>query len=322
MFRAPVWVLVLALLPSGAAAQQVFETVGSRALGMGGAFVGVADDATATYWNPAGLATGGPAGLTIEWAGFRTGDQEGPLAGGPAKRSAKFTSLGTWPLGLSYLKTTETYLVQSGALPPRVESLRTSQFDTTVLQTIAPGFVIGATLKYVRGTVVAADATGISASDALDHADMLQGHGTGTFDMDLSAMIDARVVRIGVTVKNLREPTFSDTAGTTMSLRREARAGLAVLPTSGLTLALDLDLETVDLRDGQRRMLAVGGEQRINKWLVARGGVRWNLLRDQGPAAAGGASVLLHPHLWLDMHVTGGDVLADHGFGVALRAGF
>src|ERR1700722_3572912 len=29
--------------------------VGARALGMGGAFVGLADDSTATYWNPAGL---------------------------------------------------------------------------------------------------------------------------------------------------------------------------------------------------------------------------------------------------------------------------
>jgi hypothetical protein len=29
--------------------------VGARALGMGGAFVSIADDATATYWNPAGL---------------------------------------------------------------------------------------------------------------------------------------------------------------------------------------------------------------------------------------------------------------------------
>lgn len=30
--------------------------VGARALGMGGAFIGVADDAEAVYWNPAGLA--------------------------------------------------------------------------------------------------------------------------------------------------------------------------------------------------------------------------------------------------------------------------
>ena len=30
--------------------------VGARALSMGGAFVALADDADATYWNPAGLA--------------------------------------------------------------------------------------------------------------------------------------------------------------------------------------------------------------------------------------------------------------------------
>lgn len=32
--------------------------VGARALGLGGAYVSIADDATATYWNPAGIAGG------------------------------------------------------------------------------------------------------------------------------------------------------------------------------------------------------------------------------------------------------------------------
>ena len=39
----------------GHAAEFLSHGVGARALGMGGAFVAVADDATATYWNPAGL---------------------------------------------------------------------------------------------------------------------------------------------------------------------------------------------------------------------------------------------------------------------------
>ncbi len=34
------------------ASAQGFEAVGTRALGMGGAFVAVADDASAVYWNP------------------------------------------------------------------------------------------------------------------------------------------------------------------------------------------------------------------------------------------------------------------------------
>ena len=57
-------ILVIALLcvwVRGAVAQEEraidnFAGVGVRAMGMGGAFVGVADDFTAMYWNPAGLA--------------------------------------------------------------------------------------------------------------------------------------------------------------------------------------------------------------------------------------------------------------------------
>jgi len=41
---------------SGQAGAYLRMGVGARALGMGGAFVAVSDDATAAYWNPAGLA--------------------------------------------------------------------------------------------------------------------------------------------------------------------------------------------------------------------------------------------------------------------------
>lgn len=59
--RVLVWTLVLALGLAGAQAQEEraidhFSGVGVRAMGMGGAFAGVADDFSALYWNPAGLA--------------------------------------------------------------------------------------------------------------------------------------------------------------------------------------------------------------------------------------------------------------------------
>ncbi len=53
--------ILLAYLPSQAAdegahvAEFLSHGVGARALGMGSAFVAIADDVTATYWNPAGL---------------------------------------------------------------------------------------------------------------------------------------------------------------------------------------------------------------------------------------------------------------------------
>jgi hypothetical protein len=60
-----VLVIALALVPASAqvvtkvgttAAKFLSIPVGARALGMGGAFVGVSNDASAIYWNPAGMA--------------------------------------------------------------------------------------------------------------------------------------------------------------------------------------------------------------------------------------------------------------------------
>src|SRR5256712_9705725 len=47
---------------------QTTDAVGVRAQGMAGAFTAVADDATATYWNPAGLAGGALANGLLEYA--------------------------------------------------------------------------------------------------------------------------------------------------------------------------------------------------------------------------------------------------------------
>src|ERR1700676_2508502 len=49
-------VIILLLGTSSFLSAQTFDQVGERAQGMGGAFVAVADDASAIYWNPAGLA--------------------------------------------------------------------------------------------------------------------------------------------------------------------------------------------------------------------------------------------------------------------------
>ena len=88
----------LLLAPWTVRAQGV-EAVGIRALGMGGAFVGVADDASATYWNPAGLVTG-PLGSAV--AEFGRGDVELVPASGadPGAWLGSASRSGTpWPSG-------------------------------------------------------------------------------------------------------------------------------------------------------------------------------------------------------------------------------
>ncbi|MBC8451059.1 type IX secretion system membrane protein PorP/SprF [bacterium] len=54
-----IWVFcaVLLLLPLAAPANFIEMETGARAMGMGGAFVAVADDVTALHWNPAGLVS-------------------------------------------------------------------------------------------------------------------------------------------------------------------------------------------------------------------------------------------------------------------------
>ncbi len=60
MRRTGLTIIVAALIALPALAQQEYDFnimgTGARARGMGGAFIGVADDATAVGWNPAGLA--------------------------------------------------------------------------------------------------------------------------------------------------------------------------------------------------------------------------------------------------------------------------
>ena len=87
-------------LPAAVSAQ-TFESIGVRAQGLGGAFVAVADDATATWWNPAGLATAAYVSSVLE-QGQMT-EPKSPLAVGPGLHTAARGLSVAYPaLGVSY----------------------------------------------------------------------------------------------------------------------------------------------------------------------------------------------------------------------------
>ena len=313
--------LLVVVTPLESRAQVAFEVVGARALGMGGAFVAVADDPTAVVWNPAGLLGGPPAGLQIGWDAFHFRDQQAPPAARAGRISAQSFAIGTWPVGISFVRAKAAGIRSLPGGELRTEALRTSQLGFTVLHSVTEHAVVGATVKYVRGTAVIGSASGGSASDVLESALAARGDAHGTLDVDIGIAGGSDRIRAGVTFKNLRRPGFATVGGTPIHLERRARLGLAVVPRDGLTLAIDVDLDTADPLVGLRRTIAIGGEGRLGARLALRGGIRWHRSESTRPIGALGGSVRLRQGFWLDGYVTRGHSRGDRGTGIALRAG-
>src|ERR1051325_4422678 len=100
----------LLLAFAGDCSAQIVESVGNRALGMGGAFVAVAADSTATWWNPAGLATGPFSDMSL---GRGVTDLDAAV---PARRDRVSWFAATSPaVGFSYYRLRITDIRGSGA---------------------------------------------------------------------------------------------------------------------------------------------------------------------------------------------------------------
>ncbi len=311
--------LLIAVWSTPAFAQLSFEVLGARALGMGGAFVAVADDSTAFHWNPAGLNRASPVGMTVGWDELRFGNSSSPAMVGASRDSNKLTSVTTWPLGVSYGYFESARVV--GLQPdgtPVVEALRVHHVGVTVLQTLLDGLVVGTTVKYLRGRATTSNSSSLTAGGALDEAMKVAGPSDGAFDLDVGVMGEMGPVRVGLTMKNLLQPTFAGDAGFAIQLKRRVRAGISVVPADGVTLAFDMDLDTADPL--VRRMMALGGEARLGSSLTLRSGVRWSRDGERRPIAALGTSLKVYKGLWLDGYATYSRS-DDRGFGIALRAG-
>src|SRR5262245_1592524 len=148
--------LVVVVCASPAAAQ-MWELVGTRAQGMGGAFVAVADDATATWWNPAGMATG--ASLSVVWDKADNLSPANPLPEGPASLGDTMgIALTTPALGFSYyrLRISEMQPLSStgagtsvrqeeGATGIGLRTLALNTFGATFGQSLGGSIVLGST---------------------------------------------------------------------------------------------------------------------------------------------------------------------------------
>jgi hypothetical protein len=320
---------------------QLYESVGIRAQGMAGAFVAVADDATATWWNPAGLARGGFFSAVVEFETNRepASDRD---AGGHAQPAWQESTGGiavAFPaLGVSYYRlrvsemrtssTTGSNPVDRLDLGPgdvRLRTLAVHQFGATIAESLGDHITIGSTLKLLHGGVGSAIATDATAS--LDRAGELDGGGQTHGDLDVGVLASWGMARVGASVKNVTAPVFGSGVDA-WTLDRQARVGLALATdrsntVSAVTAAVDADLTRTSTAAGDIRHLSAGVEVLSGgRRYGVRAGATVNTIGDLRPSASAGGTVRLRPGFFADVAGTIGSDKALRGFGVSARVAF
>jgi hypothetical protein len=286
------WSVCLLMLAAAPAHAQGSPPVGIRAAGMGGAFTAVADDAAATVWNPAGLASGSYFSAAID--GNRFDGQ-----------SSLFVGIGTPPLGLTYYRTATAGLANGR------NTLVAHTFGASLVQSIGQtGIAVGTTLKVVHGVVSTGDAS----------------MGSTAFDADAGVMVSGALGQIGLTVRNLARPSFAlpDASGS-IRLDRMVRGGVALHVWQDTTVAADADFtKALAVAGAPWRDLAVGIETRAGQKAWVRGGMHVNTAgggtgSGAAPIATAGASYAIRGALTLDAQGSVGSSKGNRGWGVGLR---
>ena len=315
--------LFAAAMALGIANIAVAQTpIGTRAAGMGGAFVAVADDASAVYWNPAGIASGSLASMIVD---FGRGDAvpKSPQTAAAQKDTATVVAVSATAFGVAYyrLATYGTSAALPAVLAPpsreevrrSVHALTTSTVGVSLLQSLTDHIVVGVTPKLIRGGARHGVSTSTDAHDALDTAKGLDGPATTAFDVDAGVMLAAKRFRLGAVAHNLATPSFETGVGAddAVEIDREVRVGAAWgsgwTGLSRVIVSVDADLTSQATPAGDRREVAAG----VDTWwrnqrLGLRGGLRRSTIGDARAAVTGGVSAALRPGMLVEGHLLRG----------------
>jgi len=241
-----IMVLSAVAFADGIGAFSAFKNgIGARALAMGGAFVAVADDATAMLWNPAGLAQLGDtrlAGMSTDLFGMGITHQY-------IGAVTTFANLG---IGLGWER---------------------ASIDG---QIVDEGGELGGTFTWVEQAIVGSLATNVldvamaGANVKYYLADNGLGDGASGFGFDLGLLVSlGDMFVIGVNAQDLAGSTVTWDGGATDVISGLYKAGLAMkLADDRLVLATDVDFDGTDLGNTH-----VGVEFQVIDELALRGGV-------------------------------------------------
>jgi hypothetical protein len=256
-------------------------------------------------------------------------------------QSATFLALGLPALGLTYYRLRLTTVegpflaAEVAEAPPlapagtvQVQSLITHHAGVTLVQSLTDRVAVATTLKLVRGVAAVGPVPFDGDRDELlEEAGGLVGSGSTEFDADIGVLALVKSFRVGLTVRNVREPDF-ETPGdaAAIELQRQVRAGVAYTAAGGLLVSADLDLESVPGPTGLFRTFAAGAETRVTRRAAVRGGFRINTRGDQPagrtPVGTAGVSYAAMGSILIDGQATFGSESSDRGWGVGVRVVF
>ncbi|GMR24404.1 MAG: hypothetical protein BMS9Abin37_2943 [Acidobacteriota bacterium] len=293
--------LIAVLCATDAATQSRVLHMGARAASMGGAFTGVADDSTAFYWNPAGIAFG-----PFLSAGIYHGREESDRGGSSMEDSASGLSLGYTFMGVAL-----TQFRQSVGDGDDQRGLDTFDVAVSVLQSLPiDNLVIAGNVHYLSGTTSLAGVQRASNS----------------WDVDLGVMYERNgVFRAGLMLSHLREARFvlpdSERLPDDERLRvpRHARAGISFRLPRSFLVAFDADLSTEGAGSDTWREISLGAEKGFGSRVFVRGGLRAEAGSNLGsrPAFSLGAGVEFWK-LELEVAYLGSSARRDEAYWVGL----
>jgi hypothetical protein len=259
---------------------QSSEPVGVRAAGMGGAFTAVADDGTAPFWNPAGLAAGALAGLTID-------------ANALDRHSAQWIGLATPPLGVNYFRSTSTVPPSSGR-NGAVESFVVHHGGVTLVQSIGDsGLAVGTTVGVVHG------------------------NGATAFNADAGVMLAGALGNIGVTVHNLTEPSLN---GLPLARRARAGVAVHVAQDLLVAADADLMTTATAAGEWREAAVGLEAHPRARAWVRGglRWNTSGGSGQGAAPIGSVGGSVAVYGSIRADAQVSFGSKDGDRGWGAGL----
>ena len=225
--------------------------MGARAASMGGAFTGVADDSTAFYWNPAGIAFG-----PFLSTGIYHGREESERGGSLFEDHASGLSLEYTFMGVAL-----TQFRQSVGDGDDRRVLDTFDVAVSVLQSLPiDNLVVAGNVHHLSGT------TSVGGVES----------GSDSWDLDLGVMYERKeVFRMGLMLSHLREARFVVADGSEWRVTRHARAGVSFRLPQSFLVAFDVDLSTQGSDSDTWREISLGAEKGFfDRRAFVRGGLR------------------------------------------------